>query len=109
MFAYKDMSIAAFEAVKKANGDFETEESRQALEKDLIMLAVFGLEDEERPKTKKVIKEFKKAKVNTRIVSGDHRDCVLKLAAHFDLYSEANDSDFTKVNNIKKAVSGKEF
>jgi hypothetical protein len=42
-------------------------------------------------------------------VSGDHRDCVLKLAAHFDLYSEANDSDFTKVNNIKKAVSGKEF
>jgi hypothetical protein len=48
MFAYKDMSVAAFEAVKKANGDFETEESRQALEKDLILLAVFGLEDEER-------------------------------------------------------------
>ena len=28
MFAYKDMSVEAFEAIKKANGDFETEESR---------------------------------------------------------------------------------
>lgn len=109
MFAYKDMSVAAFEAIKKANGDFEDEESRQALEKDLILLAVFGLEDEERGETKKVINEFKKSKCNTRIVSGDHKDCVLKLAAHFNLYSEGNDSDFAKANNLKKAVSGAEF
>jgi magnesium-transporting ATPase (P-type) len=109
MFAYKDMSVAAFEAVKKASGDFETEESRQSLEKDLILLAVFGLEDEERGETKKVVNEFKKAKCNTRIVSGDHKDCVLKLAAHFNLYSESNDSDFAKVNDLKKAISGAEF
>jgi cation transport ATPase len=72
-------------------------------------LAVFGLEDEERGETKKVINEFKKSKCNTRIVSGDHKDCVLKLAAHFNLYSEGNDSDFAKANNLKKAVSGAEF
>ena len=49
------MKVEEFEAVKRNNFDFETEESRQALEKDLILLAVFGLEDEPRGTTKYVI------------------------------------------------------
>jgi hypothetical protein len=44
---------------------------------------------------------------NTRIVSGDHKEVVLKTAAHFGLYDA--DGDFLKVNNEKKAVSGEEF
>lgn len=40
---YKDMSMRDYEAVKAANNNFETTTDRQAIEKDLIAIGLFGI------------------------------------------------------------------
>lgn len=49
LFAYKDMKLEDFDQLAGENLNFETEESRLILETDLILLALFGLEDPIRP------------------------------------------------------------
>jgi len=49
LYAYRDMDLQRYEKMKAENDHFETEASRDCLEDDLIMFALFGLEDPIRP------------------------------------------------------------
>lgn len=42
---YRDMSMEAWEALKEENNGFETDEDRNAIEKELTAIGIFGLQD----------------------------------------------------------------
>ena len=44
-FGYRDFNLDEFEAMKKANNNFEDEESRSLIESQLTLLASVGLSD----------------------------------------------------------------
>lgn len=43
--AYKDLSSDEFESLKAASNDFTTPDGIEAVEKDMIMVGIFGLRD----------------------------------------------------------------
>lgn len=92
LYAYKDMTMQEYEWEASRNGNFETEQSREVLEKGLILLSLFGLDD---PIREEVMSEFEKLKcelkdieeeemvfpeTTLRILSGDHKETVLSVA-----------------------------
>jgi magnesium-transporting ATPase (P-type) len=46
VYAYKDVDIDTWEDLKMRHNDFESEKDRESLEKDMIFVASFGLNDE---------------------------------------------------------------
>lgn len=61
MVTYADMSMQEFEQIKKNNNNFESEEDRIVLEKDLIVVGLFGLQDPLRDTIVKSIETCKTA------------------------------------------------
>ena len=59
--AFKKRSLDDFLEMKEANGNFETEESRAALEDELTLLATVGLSDPLRPKVNQAIQKLSAA------------------------------------------------
>ena len=45
LITYKDMSMDQFNALKEQNNDFAKEGDRECLEKNLIAIGIFGLQD----------------------------------------------------------------
>ena len=59
---------------------FETEESRTVIESELILVATVGLTDDLREGIFDSVLALHLVKTNTRILSGDHRETVVKIA-----------------------------
>lgn len=91
--AYRDFEVNQFEQLKSENNNFEDDNSRIMIETDLILAASFGLEDPLREDSKEVVHSLFEANVNTRILSGDHRDCVLKVARELDVIKQQHSKD----------------
>ena len=105
--AYKDISVADFEALKEQFGHFETEDSRRDLESGLTLLATIGLEDQLRPGVKTAIGKLVQANTNVRIVSGDHKDSAMNVAIDVGLIVDKNatDDNIIKGSDLKDKLS----
>jgi len=55
LVTYKDYTVAEFEALSADNNNFEREEDREVLEKDLVATGIFALEDPLRPEVAEAI------------------------------------------------------
>jgi P-type Ca2+ transporter type 2C len=91
-FGYRDMDLDAFEDLKHENGDFETEESRACLESELTLAATFFLADPLRGGVEEVTRQLYNSDINTRILSGDHKQTVLHVATKIGMTLEGEDS-----------------
>lgn len=74
LISYADLSADEFEALKAANNNFRTSEDQAAVEKNLIMVGIFGLKDPLRPDIKKNVELCQAAGINVRMVTGDNID-----------------------------------
>ena len=99
-YAYKDMPVYEFEELKHGHSNFEEEDSRYILESNLILAASFWLADPIRPEVTEVVVSLHNAKINTRILSGDHKQTVLSAAHKIGIIDSV---DFAN------AMSGEEF
>lgn len=85
-YAYKDMDLDAFEALRKQCSDFEKEEDRVELEGELTFLANFFLHDEPKDSVEEVWKNLHEAEIQQVIISGDHEaTCELVYRHHVEL------------------------
>lgn len=89
-YAYKMMDVNQFLAMKEAS-NFEDDQSRISLESNLTFVAAFGLEDPIREETLSTVNELK-GSTNIRILSGDHRETVIKVASDLGII-DANNPD----------------
>ena len=87
-FGYRDFNLDEFEAMKKANNNFEDEESRGLIESQLTLLASVGLSDPLRDGIGEAIEKLVEGRTNVRLVSGDHRASVLSTAISIGLVEE---------------------
>lgn len=88
VYAYKMMDLNEFLALKEAN-NFEDEQSKLSLESNLTLVAAFGLEDPLRAETIRTVEELK-GSTNVRILSGDHRETVVKVASELGIIDGTN-------------------
>jgi magnesium-transporting ATPase (P-type) len=88
--------------LKKKHDNFESEESRAALESGLCLVATFGFADEMRPGVKEVVNKLYNTDCFVRVLSGDHKDCVLK--ALNDLGLEPNEELVISGEELKQRM-----
>lgn len=72
MYAYRDMHIDDFEGLKHQCNGFQTLEDREALERELNFLVLFGLKDPLRKGVPDSIRKLNTGKINIRMISGDN-------------------------------------
>jgi magnesium-transporting ATPase (P-type) len=79
-YAYKDFELDEFQKLFHSYGGFCNEAHRYVIESNLIFGATFWLSDPLRNNVEHVIYDLWEAGTNTRILSGDHKETVLKAA-----------------------------
>lgn len=77
---YRDMSMADYEQLKADNNDFETDEDRECLEKDLIAFCLFGLQDPLRLGIVESIAGCRDAGIRTIMCTGDALDTATAIS-----------------------------
>jgi len=104
-YAYKDMAVSDFEALKSENNDFEKEEHRQCLESELTYVATFYLQDGLRDSVHDASDELFMAGINSRIISGDYEATVLKVSKAIGLKEEGNESEAMSGSRFREIVT----
>ena len=80
-FSYCDMSIEQFQNLMAAmQGDIDSAEEIQALERDQVFLALVGLRDPVRDNIKQVVQEANRASIQVRLISGDNLSTTAAVA-----------------------------
>lgn len=75
LLAYKTVEAEGFDAT-----EYRTEESYEALESGLTMMAIIGIEDPLRDNVKEAVEVCKKAGITVRMVTGDNIDYAKSIA-----------------------------
>ena len=91
-FAYRDFNQDEFDNLYNTHQKFETEESRFHIESQLTLVATIGLIDPLRDGCIEAINNLYDAGTNTRILSGDHKESVLKTARDIGI-ADSNNED----------------
>lgn len=87
-FGYRDFNLEDFESLKKANNNFEDEETRSLIESQLTLLASVGLSDPLREGIDEAIEKLVEGRTNVRLVSGDHKESVINAAMQIRLVED---------------------
>lgn len=74
LITYKDMSMKEYLELKAANNNFEKEADRYVLERNLVAIGLFGLQDPLRDTIKSSIEKCKTAGITTIMCTGDNTD-----------------------------------
>jgi P-type Ca2+ transporter type 2C len=71
-YAYKDLDEDEWEAMQAKYNNFEKEVDREVIENELTFVASFALFDSLNKDVESCIKKLKDAKIDVRMISGDH-------------------------------------
>mmetsp|Transcript_22171 Transcript_22171/g.16568 ORF Transcript_22171/g.16568 Transcript_22171/m.16568 type:complete len:230 (-) Transcript_22171:529-1218(-) len=74
LIAYTDYSIAEFEAMKRANNNFQKEDDREVLETNMTVICIYALIDPLRPEIVDSVQKCYTAGITIRMVTGDNID-----------------------------------
>jgi magnesium-transporting ATPase (P-type) len=104
LVTYRDFSMDEFEQIKAENNDFETEADREALEKNLNAVCIFGLQDPLREGIIESIKQVGAAGITTIMCTGDNIDTAIAISKDAGIISpeQVNSSPYS-------CMTGKEF
>jgi magnesium-transporting ATPase (P-type) len=104
-FAYRDFNQDEFENLYNTHQKFETEESRFHIESQLTLVATLGLIDPLREGCVDAINRLYDANTNTRILSGDHKESVLKTAREIGIADNNNEEGVMSGEEIRSELS----
>jgi len=74
LIAYTDYSVAEYEAMMKANNNFQKEEDREVLENEMTVICIYALIDPLRPEIIESVNKCYRAGITIRMVTGDNID-----------------------------------
>lgn len=118
LITYKDMSMDEYNSLKAENNDFEKEKDREVLERGLVAIGLFGLQDPLRPTIVDSIKKCKTAGIQVIMCTGDNIDTAIAISKNAGIvtneqveaspYSCMTGKDFREaVGGLKKDAFGK--
>lgn len=94
------MSLDDFQQLKEQYNNFNSEEDRNVLEKDLTFIGLFALHDPIREKVLRSVQYASRGQITTRLVSGDHIETAKAVAVQAGIMDDP--SKYT-------ALTGEEF
>jgi P-type E1-E2 ATPase len=80
LITYRDMSMSEFASIKAANNNFEKEQDREVLEKELVAVGIFGLQDPLRAGIIESIEQVSRAGITTIMCTGDNIDTAIAIS-----------------------------
>jgi Ca2+ transporting ATPase len=88
LITYKDMSMDEFNQLKSDNNDFAKEVDRECLEKNLVAIGIFGLQDPLRDGIFDSIKKCRSAGITTIMCTGDNIDTAIAISKNAGIVTE---------------------
>lgn len=88
MITYRDMTMDDYERLKSENNNFEKPEDRDCLEKELVAVGIFGLQDPLRSEIKDSVKICKDAGINVVMCTGDNIDTAIAISKNAGIVTE---------------------
>lgn len=88
LVTYRDMTMEEYENLKRDNNDFVKPEDRDCLEKDLVGVGIFGLEDPLRDEIKSSIAVCKTAGIRVIMCTGDNIDTAIAISKKAGIVTE---------------------
>ncbi len=80
LIAYADYTEEEYRRYMSQNNNFEKPSDREALEKNLTMIGIFGIQDPLRDEVVRSVRICHKAGINVRMVTGDNIDTAKAIA-----------------------------
>jgi len=104
LITYKDMSMDEYNQLKSDNNDFAKENDRQCLEKNLVAVGIFGLQDPLRDGISQSIAKCRSAGITTIMCTGDNIDTAIAISKNAGIVTEeeCNKSQYS-------CMTGKDF
>lgn len=88
LISYRDYSYDEYLHIKAANNGFASEKDREALEKDMTVIAIYALMDPLREEIVDSAIKCRKAGINIRMVTGDNTDTARAIALNAGILTE---------------------
>ena len=88
LITYKDMSMDEYNQLKSDNNDFAKEADRQCLEKNLVAVGIFGLQDPLRDGISQSIAKCRTAGITTIMCTGDNIDTAIAISKNAGIVTE---------------------
>ena len=94
LIAYHDMSLEAFNEIKKKHNNFDSEADREELEKcGLTVIGIYGMQDPLRPEIKDAVIKCHSAGITIRMVTGDNLDTAKAIAIDAGILTQEEADD----------------
>ncbi len=90
LVAYVDYELNEWESLKSSSKNFETEADRETVEKNLILVGIFGLMDPLRPGIKEALLQCKRSGINVRMVTGDNIDTAIAISKEAGIITDTD-------------------
>jgi magnesium-transporting ATPase (P-type) len=105
------MSMDEFERLKEDNNNFEKPEDRDCLEKELVAVGIFGLQDPLRPGIRESVKTCNKAKIRVIMCTGDNIDTAVAISKDAGIVTEEECAAYggTVESGNYSCMTGKQF
>jgi Ca2+ transporting ATPase len=88
LITYKDMSMDEYNQMKSDNNDFAKEADRQCLERNLVAVGIFGLQDPLRDGIAQSIAKCRTAGITTIMCTGDNIDTAIAISKNAGIVTE---------------------
>lgn len=88
LVTYRDMTMDEYENLKGENNNFDKPEDRDCLEKELIAVGIFGLQDPLRDEINDSIVTCKKAGIRVIMCTGDNIDTAIAISKNAGIVTE---------------------
>jgi len=72
LVAYKDIPMEEYLALEESNNNFMSEQDRESVEGNLIIVSIFGIKDPLRPGVKEAVMRCNKSGIRVRMCTGDN-------------------------------------
>lgn len=106
LMCYIDLSEDEYATLKRNNGDFEKEESREVLERGFTAVGIWGIQDPLRDQIKDAIKQCLNAGIKVIMCTGDNLDTAIAISKNAGIVSEEAAEG---PNKKYTCTTGKEF
>lgn len=111
LVTYRDMSMDEFENLKRDNNNFEKPEDRDCLEKELVAVGIFGLQDPLRKGIRESVKTCNDAKIRVIMCTGDNIDTAVAISKDAGIVTEEECTKYggTVESGNYSCMTGKQF
>jgi magnesium-transporting ATPase (P-type) len=90
LVAYVDYTATEWTALSARHNGFQKEEDQLNVEKDLVLVGIFGLVDPLRPGIRAAVEQCHRSGINVRMCTGDNIDTAIAISKDAGIINEVD-------------------